>query len=138
MPLTKYDDMVKAVASDRADKPFTISTMAVAARLDDPGCPSPEVISDGVLFGKAAVVLAVYMQFRPWQGAQEGYNSSTGFPGRLSGYGILGPNVGLIGSPTAVRCAGISGPNPRAITHTPRRPGPFRGTPNTTNPNRSE
>jgi hypothetical protein len=29
-------------------------------------------ISDAVWLGEAAVVLAVYMQFRPWQGAREG------------------------------------------------------------------
>jgi len=62
-----------------------------------------EFISNAVWLEKTAVFLAVYMQFRPCQGAEKGQNSPTGFPSRLNGYGILGPNVGLMFSPSPFR-----------------------------------
>ena len=44
MLLTKYNNMIKAVPSDRADEPShnSHSAMAIAAQLADPECPSPE------------------------------------------------------------------------------------------------
>jgi hypothetical protein len=42
MPLTKYDNMVKAVAPNRSAFHNSHSAMVIAARSADPECPSPE------------------------------------------------------------------------------------------------
>jgi hypothetical protein len=44
MPLAEHDNVVKTFPPDRTDRPFRIirSATAIAARLADPECSSPE------------------------------------------------------------------------------------------------
>jgi hypothetical protein len=44
IPLAEHDNVVKTFSPDRTDRPFTISVSAtaIAARLADPECSSPE------------------------------------------------------------------------------------------------
>jgi hypothetical protein len=39
--------------------------------------------------GQKAVSIAAYNGFRPWQEAEKGQNSPTGFPSRLNGYRVF-------------------------------------------------
>ncbi len=73
MPLAKYDDMVKAIPSDRADQPFTISVLPWRSRRGwtIPNAHRPKSPDDNIAICAIPVTNDISRGFLPAEGFGE-------------------------------------------------------------------
>jgi hypothetical protein len=73
MLLAKYDDMVKAVASDRADQPFTISVLPWRSRRGRtiPNAHRPKSPDDNIAICAISITNDISRRFFPTEGFSE-------------------------------------------------------------------